>query len=366
MDGVRQPTRSARAGRDAAGGEEARRASTRLPKRQREVLTLRGHDGLSYREIATRMELSRDAVAQLIARARINLYDELRGTALASVVPSQECERALPLIAAREDGELAAAGDDAADGAWLDAHLAGCDRCRLAAEQMREASVACSGWAPIVATPRLGKARIEPATDGEGSSRRGALRGRRLVLAVVVVALLLGGVVAALAARSENQAPAGSTMRATAERGIGEQAHGAKNAKGGGDGGVAKKQAKQTGRRGEAAAVDTAARQGAAGDAAASPVVSPLPSDSGGAQAAGPSRPSAKTGVGATERTSVPKAGSKRNPAPTPTQASQPTPAPTQAPPPEQPQDEPGHSGEASGHSGEAPGHNKAPPGQSK
>ena len=124
----------------------------RLPARQREALTLREREGLSYDEIAAVMEVNRGTVAQLISRGRINLVDELRGTALASIAaPSSECERALPLIAMRDDGQLEA---DSRDATWLDDHLAGCERCRLGVEVMREAGAAYSTWAPTESRPR--------------------------------------------------------------------------------------------------------------------------------------------------------------------------------------------------------------------
>jgi DNA-directed RNA polymerase specialized sigma24 family protein len=68
-------------------GGEAREACMRLPERQREALALHGVERLSYKEIAASMGTSSGLVAQLISRARINLYDELQGTALASVAP---------------------------------------------------------------------------------------------------------------------------------------------------------------------------------------------------------------------------------------------------------------------------------------
>ena len=105
---------------------DVREANVRLPERQREVLALRELEELSYDEIAEITAMDRGSVAQLISRARIKLRDELRGTALASIAPaSPDCERALPLIAMRQDREL----EDAGDRAWLAEHLAACDTC---------------------------------------------------------------------------------------------------------------------------------------------------------------------------------------------------------------------------------------------
>ena len=96
-----------------ARSEEIRAANAALPERQREVLALRELEDLSYDEIAEIMEMNRNSVAQLISRARINLRDALRGTALASIATSSpECERAIALIAAGQDGE--------GEAPWLD------------------------------------------------------------------------------------------------------------------------------------------------------------------------------------------------------------------------------------------------------
>ena len=210
----------------ASQQDEIREANGRLPERQREALALRELEELSYDEIAAAMEMNRNSVAQLISRARINLRDELRGTALAAVAASSpECERALPLIAMRDDGQL---DGDSGDAAWLDTHLAGCDRCRLGVEAMQEAGASYRAWAPIAAAPLLfeetmakaaalagadwseeiAKAREhhDPASlpgmpsaylTGYGDEG-GASRRRRAIVAAALALLLLGAGLAAL------------------------------------------------------------------------------------------------------------------------------------------------------------------------
>jgi len=132
--------------------EDVLEASMRLPEHQREALALRELE-LSYIEIAAILETNPDSVGKLISRARLNLSDDLHGTTLAAVAaPSAACERALPLIAAREDGQLEAGSED---DAWLDAHLAACERCRLAVKAMREAGASYLAWAPIAVLPWL-------------------------------------------------------------------------------------------------------------------------------------------------------------------------------------------------------------------
>jgi RNA polymerase sigma factor (sigma-70 family) len=190
--------------------EEIREANARLPERQREALALRELEELSYDEIAAIMEMNRNSVAQLISRARINLRDELRGTALASIaISSPECERALPLIAMRDDGQLDAAGDDAA---WLDAHLAGCESCRLGLEAMQEAGASYRAWAPIAVAPWLFEETMAKAAELAGAdwsdvaapdSRR--RRRRTAIAATLAVLLLLGGSAALLASGGDSQ-----------------------------------------------------------------------------------------------------------------------------------------------------------------
>jgi hypothetical protein len=158
---------------DGTATAEIAPASARLPERQRQVLMLHEQEGLSYDEIATRIGTTRDSVASLIAHAWINLYDELRGTVLASVSPSPECERCLGLIAARDDDELKAAS---AEGEWLEAHLDRCGRCRRAIEETREA-----------------RAHFRSA----GADARPAIR-HRIALAAIALLLLVAGVATAM------------------------------------------------------------------------------------------------------------------------------------------------------------------------
>ena len=177
--------------------EEIRAANEGLPARQREALALRELEGLSYDEVAEIMGMNRNSVAQLISRARINLRDGLRRTALGSVAgASPLCEQALPLLALRQDDAL----DDAASATWLLEHLSDCATCRVRVSAMEEAGVAYRLWLPLVpvlwlrgaaiakAAERVGR-RLErrrrraggaprPAPGGHRRRHRGAGRGR--------------------------------------------------------------------------------------------------------------------------------------------------------------------------------------------
>jgi RNA polymerase sigma factor (sigma-70 family) len=144
----------------AASQEEIRAANAALAPRQREALALRELEGLSYDEIAVLMAMNRNSVAQLISRARIALRDALRHTALRTIPPaSKACEKALPLIAMRADGQLKRT-DDAG---WLDAHLASCRRCELGREAMAEAGASYRIWAPVAAVEVLRRETIAKA-----------------------------------------------------------------------------------------------------------------------------------------------------------------------------------------------------------
>jgi RNA polymerase sigma-70 factor (ECF subfamily) len=225
--------------------EEVRAANARLPERQREALALRELEEMSYDEIAAVMGMNRNSVAQLISRARINLRDELRGTALASVATSSpECERALPLIASRDDGQL---DEASADAAWLVSHLSTCDTCAVAREAMQEAGVSYRAWIPVAIAPWLFKATMAKAaelTGGDWSAvaeerlespaEPGSIPGlptayreaadakngrRRLagVLAGLAALLLLGGGAVALSAGGGGEPPPPGTQEEVAD-----------------------------------------------------------------------------------------------------------------------------------------------------
>jgi RNA polymerase sigma-70 factor (ECF subfamily) len=181
--------------------EEIRAANEALPERQREVLALRELEDLSYDEIAEIMGMNRNSVAQLISRARINLRDALRGTAMRSIAPSSsECERGLPLLAMLQDGQLDAGS---ADGRWVGEHLATCGTCRLSREAMQEAGASYRAWVPVAAAPWLLRETLAQAAELVGADwteviearerARRPKRGHRLrnVLAAAAIAAVL-------------------------------------------------------------------------------------------------------------------------------------------------------------------------------
>ena len=349
--------------------DEVRQASLRLPERQRNALELREGKGLSYEQIAATLGTGSGSVAQLLERARINLYDELRGTALASVAaPSAECERALPLIAARQDRELASSSDDAA---WLDAHLSGCDRCRLAAEQMSDASALFRGEAP--ATVAAAAAAVQPtpaaaedaAPDPLERSRGRHPRRRRIALAGGLAALALGGVAIALMAGGGSPDAVPSAADAAARRNaaagiadarVARAAHKARTAR------RTRKRAKS----GAAAGVTPIQT----GGSVTTPLYTSTQGSSGGSGGAPASSHHASGGDAAVhpaKQKSTANPAAKPKPPSSSAQASQPAaqPASEAAPPPaeeptppaEEPIAEPGHKGEPPGKPADRPPH---------
>ncbi len=163
--------------------EQIRAANLALPPRQREVLALRELQDLSYGEVAQIMGMNQNSVAQLISRARINLRDGLRQTALGAVASaSPQCDRALPLLAGYQDGVH--------QDSWLVDHLMECGACRVRLGAMEEAAVAYRQW--LLLAPALWL-REEVAEAAE-RMRPTAHRGRRLVTAAgatLVVLLVL-------------------------------------------------------------------------------------------------------------------------------------------------------------------------------
>jgi RNA polymerase sigma-70 factor (ECF subfamily) len=178
--------------------EQIRAANEGLPPRQREALALRELEDLSYDEVADIMGMNRNAVAQLISRARINLRDGLRRGALVSIpAATADCETALPLLALAQDGEL----EDATSADWLARHLVGCATCRMRVEAMQEAGAAYRLWLPVAPLLWLREATAKAAM------RRPArwTRARHLgALAGVGVLVLVG---AGLAAADAVHAP---------------------------------------------------------------------------------------------------------------------------------------------------------------
>ena len=146
------------------------------------MLALRELSELSYDEVAQIMGMNQNSVAQLISRARINLRDGLRQTALGSVASaSPDCDRALPLLAKHQDGLL--------EDPWLVEHLMECGACRVRLEAMEEAAVAYRQWILLVPALWLREDTAQAAERVNGGWNRRVLAGAAAAL-VVLIALV--------------------------------------------------------------------------------------------------------------------------------------------------------------------------------
>ncbi|HEX4010490.1 MAG TPA: sigma factor-like helix-turn-helix DNA-binding protein [Solirubrobacteraceae bacterium] len=124
-----------------AVARELRTASGRLAPRQREALALRELLGKDHDEMGKLTGADTDAVASVLADARISLREELRGPG-APQPPCDERERALRTIARRQDGQAVAD----ADADWLVEHLGHCRGCGQAHAAMLEATACYRAW----------------------------------------------------------------------------------------------------------------------------------------------------------------------------------------------------------------------------
>jgi RNA polymerase sigma factor (sigma-70 family) len=130
------------AGLAASVAQELALATARLPERQREALALRELLRLSYEQIAPVIGIEPAAVAPLLARARLRLRAERRGAGEEQGAGCLERDRALRVLACRQDSEPLSADDDR----WLLAHMAVCPACETAHAAMLEASVCYRAW----------------------------------------------------------------------------------------------------------------------------------------------------------------------------------------------------------------------------
>jgi DNA-binding CsgD family transcriptional regulator len=126
----------------AAVARELSQASARLPELDREALALRELLRLSYREIARAMQIKPATVAPLLANARLRLRAERRGPLPEPSSSCEERERALGLLARRQDSEPVTTANQE----WLLAHMAQCPDCEVAHAAMLEASVCYRAW----------------------------------------------------------------------------------------------------------------------------------------------------------------------------------------------------------------------------
>ena len=203
--------------------ERTWRAAFELPDKQREILTLREIHDMSYQEIADVLELSRNTVGVLLSRARLKFKEAFRMSSIDVETLAEQCRGILPLLSARIDGELA--GDEHAR---VEEHLESCAFCRLALEEMTEASASLRGVVPLLPPVALGHhvrsgianlASPEKAYGAElGAHTRVATRGRAwwthgsaIAAGVLVAVATLAGMAAWSSSAGDSKVSAGST-----------------------------------------------------------------------------------------------------------------------------------------------------------
>lgn len=142
----------------------AREASDRLPETQRTVLALREVSELSYDEIAETMGMKPNAVAQLISRARVNFYKQLRAGAVVISPLDDAAQRAIELTVQRQDGKI---NNDDLD--WLQAHLKENESSRINAEAIQESAALYRIIAPAIVIAGLRDETIQRAIESIGS-----------------------------------------------------------------------------------------------------------------------------------------------------------------------------------------------------
>ena len=152
---------------------KVRAAITALPDDYRAVLTLREIDEMSYQQIADSLGMPRNTVGVMISRARLKFRGAFRMQYVDANRLAEECKGMLPKLSAYIDGEL-----KPAEVAAVDEHLEGCPLCRLAVDEMREATKSYRAFIPLLPPialkadvfSRLSQLEVWPGADGGGSA----------------------------------------------------------------------------------------------------------------------------------------------------------------------------------------------------
>ena len=173
----------ARAARNRKQQADIMKALQGMPGRYREVLVLREQAGFSYEQIAAMLDTNRTNVGVMIYRARSKFREMYRMLQITEKPGSEECERMLPLISGWLDGELKDRQERE-----VQAHMKDCPFCRLASEQMVEASNTFHGLIPLLlplsvkaaVMSKVGMAGAVPVSVAAAASGAGAGAGTAL------------------------------------------------------------------------------------------------------------------------------------------------------------------------------------------
>lgn len=159
-------------------------ALSRLKPQELKALTLRA-EGLSYREICSRMDWSYTRTNRCLAEGRRSLLERLR-----AIESGAECERWLPLLSTFADGEA-----NAREVAELRPHLRSCSACRATLRAFHTAPRQLSAIVP----PQLAvPATAVAAGVGDGIARHAEAAVQGVLERIAAVTMRLHGAVEAL------------------------------------------------------------------------------------------------------------------------------------------------------------------------
>jgi RNA polymerase sigma factor (sigma-70 family) len=186
--------------------ETVRDALAALSEDHRAVLMLREMQELSYQEIADALDMPRNTVGVLLMRSRLKFKGAFRMSHVDVDALAAECQAMLPKLSAYLDGELSPV-----EQGRVEAHLEECPLCRLALDDMREASKSYRAFVPLLPPPGMldevllriarASADVRPPSDAGGGTGEGPAGSRALSLAStlalsasgVALVALLGG-----------------------------------------------------------------------------------------------------------------------------------------------------------------------------
>jgi len=146
--------------------DAVQRANAALPERHRLALALRELEDMDYAQIGEVLEVTPDAVAQLLVRARLGLRRQLRIASVDEERMAPACRARLADIGSLIDGQL-----DQDRAYVLRQHLSTCATCAQVRSSFEDARIRYRAWLPIPVLLGLGAETLRAA------SARGLLEG---------------------------------------------------------------------------------------------------------------------------------------------------------------------------------------------
>ncbi|MCC6831645.1 MAG: sigma-70 family RNA polymerase sigma factor [Thermoleophilia bacterium] len=136
------------------------RANAALPERHRLALALRELEDMDYAQIGEVLEVTPDAVGQILVRARLGLRRQLRLASVDEERMAPACRARLGEVGALIDGQL-----DHDRAHVLRQHLAACATCAQVRAAFEDARIRYRAWLPIPLIMGLGLSTLRTARD---------------------------------------------------------------------------------------------------------------------------------------------------------------------------------------------------------